>query len=253
MGSIVLRVMPGLLLVAACGDDGAAPDAAAPIDGPADAPDVDAPPVDAIDAIEVDAPVDAPAIDACATRVLFAGGMPPAPQGWSVARTGAATLTEDSPTVTRLVTTTVGTTGAHQLLYLPNAVTPGLPFVMEVELQVVAVNAHNQYDAAVAILGALTPSFGMPAERGQMIYVDAAGVGWADDSGRTAAAAIDGAFHTYRLSVTAAGMATVLRDGVPVLTRAGFVTNGTIAVGDQTNDPNVESTILLRSVSLLCP
>lgn len=231
-----------LVAAAACGDPATAIDAAsadAPTDAPADASD--------------DAPTDAPAIDACTTRVLFTGGADPAAQGWTVVQSGAAELTASGPTDTRLRTQTVGTAGAHLLLSLPAAVTPGAPFTVDVELQVVAVAPHNQFDAAVAILGSFTPPFATAAQRPQMIYIDADAVGWADDSGRAPVNNLDGAFHTYRLAVDAAGTATVSRDGQPLLTRAGFVTNGTLAIGDQTNDPNVESTILVRSVSLLCP
>ena len=207
----------------------------------------DAAPADAADA------VDAPPIDACATTSLFAGGMDPAAQGWSVAQSGSAEVAAPAPDVTRLQTQTVGTTGAHLLLYRAGTVAPEAPFAIEVSLQVTAVARHNQFDAAVAILGAFTPPFGTGAERQQMIYIDADGVGWADDSGRFEVAAIDGAFHTYRLAVDAAGTAIVSRDGQQVLTRADFVANGTIAVGDQSNDLNFEATTLVRSVSLLCP
>jgi hypothetical protein len=62
----------------------------------------------------------------------------------------------------------------------------------------------------------------------------------------------DGSYHTYVLSVDASNVATLTMDGNPLLTRNGFATNGTVAIGDQTNEPNVDSTLRLRSVRLLC-
>lgn len=35
--------------------------------------------------------------------------------------------------------------------------------------------------------------------------------------------------------------------------RTGFVSNGAIAIGDQTNDANVDSVLRIRSVTKLCP
>ena len=57
--------------------------------------------------------------------------------------------------------------------------------------------------------------------------------------------------RVYELAVDA-GTATFSVDGVPRLTRSNFATNGVIAIGDQTNDPNVDSTLHVRAVSLSC-
>jgi hypothetical protein len=65
---------------------------------------------------------------------------------------------------------------------------------------------------------------------------------------------LDGAYHTYELSVDAANVASVRIDGVSTtLTRNAFVFNGVFAVGDQTNDGNVDSSLRIRSVKKLCP
>lgn len=90
-------------------------------------------------------------------------------------------------------------------------------------------------------------------DRAQMIYLDAAAIGWADDTQSSAVNVTDGAYHTYELAVNAAGVATVSVDGAPRLTRSGFTTNGTFAVGDQTNDRNVDGTVRIRSVKKVCP
>lgn len=237
----------------------------ASVDGGADAPSLDAGPDAGADAPSLDAGTDAP-LDAptdagtdapsdaptCSDMVLLAGGTDVEAQGWSVIMQAPATLTYGADHV-RIETTTTGGTGGQLLLVRAGALTPGAPFRLEVVMQVEAVSAHNLLDAAAAILGSFTPPFGAGADRGQMIYLEAARLGWADDTGTFSAAITDGAFHTYVLAVDESGAATVSIDGTPALTRSGFVTNGTIAIGDQTNDPDVDATMRIRSVSLLCP
>jgi hypothetical protein len=40
-------------------------------------------------------------------------------------------------------------------------------------------------------------------------------------------------------------------DGAPDLTRSGFMFDGAIAIGDQTNDVDVDSVLRIRSVTKL--
>jgi hypothetical protein len=42
-------------------------------------------------------------------------------------------------------------------------------------------------------------------------------------------------------------------DVVAKLTRSDFTTNGTIAIGDQTNESNVDGAVRIRSVERICP
>lgn len=237
---LVVAALSALAPLAACGEVSTAIDAA-----PTDAfvPDGE---------FGTDAPIDAPAIDACTTRTIFVGGMDPAMQGWTVHRSGTASISTFGPTITQLQTQTAGGSGAYQLLSMPDAITPGAPFRLEISLQVTTADPHNFLDAPVAIMGRYTGGFGDGTDRGQMIYIDRGQLGWADDTQAFTASSTD-TFHSYLLEVDAGGTATVSRDGVAVLTRQAFMTNGTIAFGDQTNDASVESTILVRSVSLLCP
>ena len=86
-----------------------------------------------------------------------------------------------------------------------------------------------------------------------MIYLDSAAIGWADDTQSAAFTVTDGAYHVYEFAVDAAKVATVSVDGVAKLTRNNFTTNGTIAIGDQTNDPNVDGTVRVKAVERLCP
>lgn len=206
---------------------------------------------------------DAPALDAaadaatCPTRLLT-GGTDVAAQGWSVVMQPPATLSEGVDFVKLQTTTSTNATVSGQLLLdYPGAVEMGKPFKIQVVMLVDAVNPHNQLDAGAAILGSFTAQtgFGTTAERNQMIYLDPAKIGWADDSPSFPSfpfTVTDSAYHTYELSVDAGGNATVRVDGTQALTRSGFTTNGAIAIGDQTNEPGVDSMLQIRSVTRLC-
>jgi hypothetical protein len=200
---------------------------------------------------------DAAAPDAatCPTQLLT-GGADVAAQGWSVVMQPPATLTNGLDYVELQTSTHAGATVSGQLLLTyPGAVETGKPFQIQVVMRVEAVNPHNQFDAAAAILGSFTPPSGAGNDRSEMIYLDPTKIGWADDNPNTppfAFTVTDTAYHTYELAVDAAGAATVRVDGTQALTRTGFTTNGAIAIGDQTNDPNVDSTLRIRSVTRLC-
>lgn len=193
---------------------------------------------------------------ACPTALLT-GGTDVAAQGWSVVMQPPATLTSGPDYVQLQTSTSAGAkTGGQLLLSHPGAVEPGKLFKIQVVMQVEAVNPHNQFDSAAAILGSFAPPFGAGNDRDEMIYLDSNKIGWADDNPSTppfAFAVTDRAYHTYELSVDAAGAATVRVDGTQALTRTGFTTSGAIAVGDQTNDANVDCTLRIRSVTRLCP
>lgn len=198
-----------------------------------------------------DAGIDGP--PACTPTVLLAGGTDVAAQGWTIVMLPPAALTYGAD-YTRIETTTNASarTGGQMLLRLPNAVEVDQPFQLQLELMVESVSRHNQLDAGAAILGSFTPPFGVETDRRQMIYLDSAALGWSDDSASFAAAITNGTYHTYVLSVDAAKVATLTIDGAAALTRAGFAYNGGIAVGDQTNDPNVDSAMRIRKITKLC-
>lgn len=185
-------------------------------------------------------------VDACVATPLLVGGMDPVAQGWTVVMLAPATITTGADFV-ELRTSTTGSTGGQLLLTRPLAP----PFSLEIVLQVVATAPHNPLDAAAALLAAFTPPFGTSTERGQMAYLDAAALGWADDSQRAPAALTDGAYHTYVVTVDAA-TARVTLDGAPALDRRDFVPGDHIAIGDQTNEPKLDSTLRIRSVTQRC-
>lgn len=199
-------------------------------------------------------PADAPA---CPT-MLLTGGTDVTAQGWSVVMRPPATLTDGTDYVELRTSTSTGAKVSGQLLLTyPGAVEMGKPFKIQVVMLVEAVKPHNPLDSAAAILGAFTAQtgFGTTAERNQMIYLDAGKIGWADDSPAFPSfpfTVTDGAYHTYELSVDAGGAATVSVDGARALQRSGFTTSGAIAVGDQTNEPDIDSALRIRSVTRLC-
>lgn len=187
-------------------------------------------------------------------HTLLTGGTDVTTQGWTIRQAAPATVTNGADYVQLQTSTTSGQqVGGQLLLTYPNAVALDAPFKLQVVMSVQAVNAHNPLDSAAAILGGFTAPFGTTAERSEMVYIDSAAVGWADDSQTHAATSTDGQYHTYVLAVDASKMATLSVDGAALLMRANYTTNGTVAIGDQTNEANVDSTLRIRSVTLLCP
>lgn len=199
----------------------------------------------------IDAAIDAPG---CQPQTLLIGGTMVEPQGWSVVTQAPATLSY-GPDYVKLetVTNANATTSGQLILNYPGALTANQPFKLEVVLLVERTNPHNSFDAAVALLGSYTPPFGVGNDRSQMVYFDGGMIGWADDTQAFTTTITNNAYHTVVLSVNAANTATVTVDGVMALTRNAYVSNGAIAIGDQTNDANVDSAIRIRSIRKLCP
>lgn len=194
------------------------------------------------------------AVPACVPRVLLTGGMDVAAQGWTPSTQQPFTLTYDADTTRLQTTTSTGAlTGGQLLLSYPDVVEADKPFAIQIEMQVESASAHNASDASVAIMGSFTPAFGSPDERGKMIYIEPNRVGFADDSASVAKNLVDGAYHTYVLSRDAGGVLRLTIDGTETLTRAAYTSNGRIAIGDQTNDPNVDAVMRVRKITKLCP
>jgi len=200
------------------------------------------------------------ASDGCHPVTLLSGGTDVAAQGWQVAMQAPATISYGTDFV-KLSTSTISQapTSGMLLLYHPNAIEAGKPFRIRIELAVDAVNTHNTLDSGAALLASFTPPFGVQRDRQEMVYLDPTRVGWGDDSPpspttSTAPFAVaDGNYHTYELALDTAGTLSLQADGTPELSRTAFTTNGTFAIGDQTNDPNVDSTLRIRSIVALCP
>ncbi|MDC0715086.1 hypothetical protein POL68_41950 [Stigmatella sp. ncwal1] len=185
---------------------------------------------------------------------LLVGGEDITAQGWTTIAQTPNTLTYGEDYV-RLATSTNsgGRTSGQLLITRANSLDATMPFKLHVTMQVESVNPHNSLDSGAAILGSFTLPFGNSTDRAQMIYLDSAAIGWADDTQSAAFSVTDGAYHVYEFAVDAAKVATVSIDGVAKLTRNNFAANGTIAIGDQTNDPNVDGAVRIKSVERLCP
>jgi len=215
---------------------------------------VDASPVDA-NKTDVDAADAADSAPACVPVPLLVGGTDVTTQGWTVSSGSAPYTLDYGADYVRLGTSTNGgaTTGGQVMLSRANTIDSTRPFILRIEMQVESVATHNPYDAAAAIMASFTPPFGVGVQRNQMIFLDAAKIGWADDT-QAIDVAVLGNYHTYEFSLDAANVATVKVDGVAsMLTRSGFMTNGTIAIGDQTNEKNVDAAMRIRSVTRVCP
>jgi len=185
---------------------------------------------------------------------LLVGGDNITAQGWTTVAQTPNTLTYGADYVRLATSTNSGASTSGQLLIMrANAFDGTKPFKLHVTMQVESVNTHNTLDSGAAILGSFTPPFGNGTDRSQLIYLDSAAIGWADDTQSAAFSVTGGAYHVYELSVDAAKVATVSIDGVAKLTRNNFTTNGTIAIGDQTNDVNVDGAVRIKSVERLCP
>jgi hypothetical protein len=185
---------------------------------------------------------------------LLVGGDDITAQGWTTHAQTPNTLTYGADYVRLATSTSDGASTSGQLLIVrASAFDATMPFQIRVTMQVESVNTHNSFDSGAAIMGSFTPPFGNGTERPQMIYLDSAAIGWADDTQSAAFAVTDGAYHVYELAVDAAKVATVSIDGVAQLTRNDFTTNGTIAIGDQTNDRDVDGAVRIQSVERICP
>jgi hypothetical protein len=191
---------------------------------------------------------------AAASIPLLVGGDDITQQGWTTVAQTPNSLTYGADYV-RLATSTNsgGSTSGQLLITRANTLDGTKPFKLRVTMQVESVDAHNALDSGAAILGSFTSPFGSGTDRSEMIYLDSAAVGWADNSQSAAFAVTDGAYHVYELAVDAAKVATLSVDGVAKLTRNNYTTTGTIAIGDQTNDANVDGAMRIKSVEWVCP
>lgn len=193
------------------------------------------------------------AVPSCVPLVALAGGSDVAAQGWTVASLAPSSLTYGADYTRIETTTTTGArTGGAMLLHRADLIETDKPFAIEIEMLVESAGRHNEGDAGVAILGDYSPLFGMPGEREKMVYIDPTGVGFADNSQSKAMNVIDGAYHTFVLSRDAAGVMHFSVDGTEALMKTAYTSNNRFALGDQTNDPNLDGVIRVRKITKLC-
>jgi hypothetical protein len=198
------------------------------------------------------APPERPDAPACEKHLLI-GGMAPLANGWSMTMEPPATLTDGLDYVALHTSTVSGqNSGGQLLLRYPGAVDPTMAFAIEIVMLVDEAAAHNPLDASVAIMPSCTGSAGSQSEREQMLYLQSGRIGWADDTDEFSAPVTDGAYHSYLISIDAAGTEQVSVDGQLALTRVNVLRDGAITIGDQSNDRDLDSTIRIRSVTKRC-
>lgn len=201
-----------------------------------------------------------PAIVSTVMRdVVFDGSAIPEEQGWSI---GGSGLIPPFPFFSNGAAYDMNTIGApsfgepFHLWSKDVGITTKAGFVIEISLKVIDDTlGHNQYDAGIAFFGKYTPSaFGLASERAQMIYFDEDEIGWGDETDTFALDTTD-RFHLYRLEVQSNGFAQLYVDGTLALERTGFMINGVIAFGDQTNDDGVDGHFQLAYITVgdRCP
>jgi hypothetical protein len=192
--------------------------------------------------IAMDAPV-----GACAPRRLLTGGQPVEGQGWTIERVGSGTVTYGGGM------TTLTTTGnARQLIVLRDAFPPS-QWALTIIAQVVQSGGCTANNAAAAFMAGFHDPVGDAADRARMLCVSEALVAWGD--GSSSAGVGLGTLGQLKLDRTASGIRAIVQSsgGQATLASGGFMSNGTIAIGDQTTDAGLDSTIRLVSVELTCP
>ncbi len=197
-----------------------------------------------------DAPIpgDAPATT-CTPRRLLTGGTDPTAQGWTFVRQGAGTVA-----VGNGVTTLTTTNDAIQLLVLRDAFVPGSPWAIEMVVEVVSSGGHGASNAAVALMCSFHDPVGDDADRRRMLFLDKDAYGWGEGGASIGGNTLQPV--TYRFESTAMGgvKATIKIDGgTTALTAGPFASNGTIAIGDQTAQAGLDSTVRISSVDFVCP
>jgi hypothetical protein len=184
---------------------------------------------------------------ACVPRRLLIGGQPVEGQGWTIERTGSGTVTYGGGM------TTLTTTGnARQLIVLRDAF-PSSQWALTITAQVVQSGGCTANHAAAAFMAGFHAPDGDAADRARMLCARQDGTAWGDGSVSTGVA-LD-TLGQIKLERTANGIRAIVQsaDGMSTLSSGGFTSNGTIAIGDQTTDPGLDSTIKIVSVDLTCP
>ena len=188
---------------------------------------------------------------------IYDGSAAPTAQGWTKYNIGG---TETVGTGTTQFSTTTATGGRTSEVQTYRLAVSSANFITSIRLRALAVDPHNQLDAGLmfSVVDTFQAPFGNLVNRASMLYIDSSRIGWADD---TASAPNDATvFHDYvfrylngvinvyvdaSYSDIAAGTAT------PLLTKNLSTSNNSSAVilfGDQTNDPNVDSTYVVDYV-----
>ena len=195
-----------------------------------------------------DAPLDAPTSGACIPRRLLTGGMPVEQQGWTIERVGAGTVTY-SPGTTTLATTN----NARQLIVLRDAF-PSNKWSIRITAEVTSTGGCTPNNAAVAFMASFHAPAGDDADRARMLCIGPDKAVWGDGVGSIGVSLVAIGVITLERTSPAGIRATVQSGaGMASMTAGGFTSNGTLAIGDQSTDPGLDSSLEIISIDLMCP
>lgn len=184
---------------------------------------------------------------ACVPRRLLTGGQPVEGQGWTIARVGSGTITYGGG-----MTTLTTTENARQLIVLRDAFPPSR-WALTIVAQVVQSGGCMAGHAAAAFMAGFHDPVGDTADRARMLCVRDDGSAWGDGTVSTGVG-LD-TLGQIKLERTANGIRATVQSagGMSTFSSGGFTSNGTIAIGDQTTNAGLDSTIRIVSVDLTCP
>jgi len=206
-------------------------------------PGVDAPPRDSTS-------VDAPSSSACVPRRLLTGGTDVTAQGWTIERSGAGTITY-SPGLTTLTTTA----NARQLIVLRGAFPPDR-WALQITGELVATGGCTPNNAAAAFMASFHDPSGDATDYARMLCVAESNIAWGDGTSSLMVAFNSvGTIKLERTTTTIAGIKATVQatNGQASITAGPFTSNGAVAIGDQSTEPGLDSTMRIVSVDLMCP
>jgi len=186
----------------------------------------------------------------CTPRRLLTGGIDIAQQGWTIVSAGGGTITYGGG-----ATTLSTTNNARQLIVLRNAF-PSTRWQIEIVAQIVSSGGHTANNAAAALMSSFHDPVGDDQDRQRMLFLDDADIGWGVGNPVIGAETKKMGIYRFERLVNGASVgvkATVLINGSTALSASPFTSNGTIAIGDQTTEPGLDSTLKVYSVDLMCP
>jgi hypothetical protein len=194
-----------------------------------------------------DGAIDAPP-GTCVARRLLTAGMTVEAQGWTVERVGQGTISYAGGAIT--LTTTQN---ARQLIVLRDAF-PSDRWSLRIVGDITQSGGCTPNNAAATVMAGFHDPIGDAADRARMLCMTPTTASWGDGSVSIGVGL--GANATIQLDRTSSGgiRATILSGaGMGSMSGGSFTSNGTIAIGDQSTDPGLDSTMRIVTVDLVCP
>jgi hypothetical protein len=198
---------------------------------------------------KTDAPDDASTASTCVPRRLLTGGMDVTAQGWTIERVGKGTITYSGAN-----TTLATTEGATQLIVLRGAFPPDR-WSIQVIGEVATSGGCTPNNAAAAIMASFHDPGGTPSDYPRMLCIGETKASWGDGSGSLGVALKATGILKLERAMTGTGIKATVQSGggVVSMTASGFTSNGAIAIGDQSSQLGLDSTMSILSVDLMCP